>query len=228
MSMHKEIFLIKNSDDFKEKALALFRMQAEKLQVYKNFIKYLKINPSDISRIGDIPFLPIELFKSHKIILKGHDARVIFKSSGTTGTRLSRHYIAYPEIYDSCLLKTFEYFYGSPSAYTILALLPSYLERSSSSLIYMVNRLINKTGNKESGFYLYDYDNLLKNVMHLKKQGKKVLLIGVSFALLELAEKYSPDLSGITVMETGGMKGRRVEMTREELHNTLKIGRAHV
>ena len=220
--MHKEIFLIKNANDFEEKALAIFRMQAEKLQIYKKFIKYLKINPSDVTRVENIPFLPVELFKSHKIILKGHDARLIFESSGTTGIRPGRHYVAYPEIYDNCLLKAFEYFYGSPSDYTILALLPSYLERSSSSLVYMVNQLIKRTGDNESGFYLYDYDKLLKNLILLKRKEKKVLLIGVSFALLELAEKYSPDLSGITVMETGGMKGRRAEITREELHNTLK------
>ena len=221
--MHKEIFLIKNSDDFRKNALAVFRMQAENLQVYKKFIKYLKINPSDVKRIADIPFLPIEVFKSHKIIHKEFDARLIFQSSGTTGAKLSRHYVVYPDIYDYSLLKTFEQFYGSPSDYTILALLPSYLERKASSLVYMVNQLISKTGRKESGFYLYDYDNLIKNLLRLKREEKRVLLIGVSFALLDLAEKYSPDLSGITVMETGGMKGRRIEITREELHHTLKI-----
>jgi len=219
MPVQKKIFRINNFDEFTEIALSLFNIQAEKVPVYKKFINYLKIDPQQVKSLEDIPFLPIELFKSYMVIREGEKAELIFESSGTTGIKSSRHYIPYPEIYEKSFLTGFKYFYGSPADYTILALVPSYLERKNSSLIYMINTLIKETMSDDSGFYLYNYEELLKKIIALKQ--KKVMLIGVSFALLELAEKFSPDLSGIIVMETGGMKGKRKEITREELHHIL-------
>ncbi len=222
MLLQKNIFRIKNPEEFKELALSLFKIQAANVPVYNKFISYLKIDPDNVKSLEDIPFLPAGLFKSNKIIHKEFDAELIFESSGTTDTTNSRHYIPFPGLYEESFLTCFKYFYGNPADYTILALLPSYLERKNSSLIYMVNKLIKETSKKDSGFYLYNLNELLKKISTLKNKKGKVLLIGVSFALLELAEKYSPDLSGIIVMETGGMKGKRKEITREELHSTLK------
>jgi len=222
MNLHNDIFLIGNEKEFTEIALAVFNMQADNVPVYKQFINHLHINPSRVKSIKDIPFLPIELFKSHKIIHKDYTANLIFESSGTTGMNTSRHYVASSEIYKTSLINGFIRFYGSPDQYAILALLPSYLERNNSSLVYMVKYLIEKTSCNYSGFYLNEYEKLIATLYQLRNEKKKIILIGVSFALLELAEKYQPDLSGIIVMETGGMKGKRPEITRDELHQVLK------
>ena len=222
MKIEEEIFRIRNSEEFTEKALDIFRMQAEKISIYKDFIAYLKVSPSSIRTLEEIPFLPVELFKSHTIIHDDYLPHLTFESSGTSGTKISRHHIASSGIYDKSLLACFEYFYGNPGDYCILALLPSYQERNSSSLIYMVKLLIEKTKCKHSGFYQHNYEQLIKNASQLVKGKKKVILIGVSFALLEMAEKYKTDLSGIIIMETGGMKGRRKEIVREELHQVIK------
>ncbi len=222
MNLHEEIFRISNEKEFTDIALAVFNMQADNVPVYSEFINHLNITPSRVKTITDIPFLPIEFFKSHKIIHKDHEAESIFESSGTRGLNTSRHYVTSAELYENSLINGFSRFYGSPDKYSILALLPSYLERKNSSLVYMVERLIEKTGSHHSGFYLNEYEKLITSLSLLKKENKKTILIGVSFALLELAEKYHPDLSGIIVMETGGMKGRRPEITRDELHYILK------
>jgi phenylacetate-coenzyme A ligase PaaK-like adenylate-forming protein len=190
--------------------------------VYKNFISHLKINPSEITDYHKIPLLPVELFKSQKILDQNKKAEIIFESSSTSGSVPSRHYVADLNIYEDSFLKGFRYFYNEPSGFCILALLPSYLERSGSSLVYMADKLINLSGHPESGFYLADHKKLISVLRKLKKAGQPTLLMGVSYALLDLAEKYDEDLGNIIIMETGGMKGRRKEMVREDLHSFLK------
>jgi len=217
-----KIFNIKSESEFHDFALEIFHYQSENVPVYKDFITHLKINLSEINDYRKIPFLPIELFKSLEIKAIGKETEIIFESSATTGNIPSKHLVADLKVYEQSFLKGFGHFYGNVSEMCILALLPSYLERSGSSLIYMAEELIRKSGNPESGFYLNDQEKLISVLRNLKNQQQKVLLLGVSFALLELAEKYEEDLEGIIVMETGGMKGRRNEMVREDLHSYLK------
>jgi len=179
---------------------------------------------SEVNHLKDIPFLPIEFFKSKKVISGQNGSFSIFTSSGTTGQNTSKHFVSDIHLYQKSYLKGFQYFYGDISDYCILALLPSYLERKGSSLIYMVSDLIKKSKHPESGFYLNEIDLLLDKVKKLDVQGEKILLIGVSFALLDLVENHVMHLNNTILMETGGMKGRRKEMIREELHDTLKKG----
>ncbi|WP_372744924.1 acyl transferase [Lutibacter sp.] len=222
----KKISSIKsnNSLEFESFALEIFQFQAKNNLVYSQFLKLLKINPLEINSIVDIPFLPIEFFKSHKIVSSNSKIQETFLSSGTTGQTQSKHFVTDVSIYEESFTKGFEYFYGSIKNYTVLALLPSYLERNGSSLIYMANHFIEKSNKPKSGFYLHNLDELAKNLIELDKKGEKVLLIGVSFALLDLVESYSFNLKNTIVMETGGMKGRRKELIREELHHILKEG----
>lgn len=219
-----QIFSITTSSEFEAGALEVFRFQHENNRVYRAFCDLLKTDPTQVKRLAQIPFLPIEFFKSHKIISSEKTIEKVFTSSGTTGSTSSRHYVTNLSVYEASFIKAFEYFYGNPEDYVILALLPSYLEREGSSLIYMADFLIKKSNQPQSGFYLYDLESLEKNLQSLDQSGKKVLLIGVSFALLDLAENYNFSLSNTIVMETGGMKGRRKEMIREELHAVLKKG----
>ena len=216
------IFQIKNEKEFEKLALEIFHFQSETVPVYKEFISHLKIVPGRIDTISEIPFLPVELFKSHKIIVKGEKTQIIFDSSGTTGNKPSKHFVADVDLYEKSFLKGFSCFYGDPSDYCILALLPSYLERSRSSLVYMAEKLIKVSRHPLSGFYLHEKDKLMGVLRELKSSQTPVILIGVSFALADLAECCQEDLSGIIFMETGGMKGRRKEMVREELHGLLK------
>ena len=218
------IFNIEQQADFQDTALEIFKLQSEKNQVYRDFIKYLRIEPSDVHHPVEIPFLPAGFFKYHRIISGSEPGNLVFQSSGTGGRMTSRHYIVDPDVYEMSFLRSFDLFYGDPAGYFIAALLPSYTERDNSSLIYMVNVLIKKSNIQYSGFYRNNIDELLLNIKKAKSESRKIILLGVSFALLDLAEKYSPDLSGVIVMETGGMKGRRKEITREELHNQLKKG----
>jgi phenylacetate-coenzyme A ligase PaaK-like adenylate-forming protein len=215
------IFDLKEESSFTETALRIFRYQAEKNPAYKAFISGLGRTPAGIKSIYEIPFLPVELFKSQTVIIENLSVETVFESSRTTGVIPSRHFIHDLKIYESSFLKSFIHFYGEPSEYFIAALLPSYNERQNSSLIYMVKTLIKKSLNRNIGFYAHNTGDLITNIRKAKSEGQKTLLIGVSFALLDLAEYCSPDLSGTIVMETGGMKGRRKEITREELHNTL-------
>jgi phenylacetate-coenzyme A ligase PaaK-like adenylate-forming protein len=217
-----KIFNIQNESEFQSLALEIFRYQAHNVQIYKSFISHLKLNPDKITDYRKIPFLPVELFKSHEIIARGKKAEIIFESSSTTGINPSRHFVASKSLYEKSFLAGFKIFYGDPAKLCILALLPSYLERSGSSLIYMAETLIGLSSHPESGFYLNEYDKLIALLRKLKKKGQPTLLLGVSFALLELAEKFEEDLEGITIMETGGMKGKRKEMVREDLHTFLK------
>ena len=219
-----DIFSIKTPQQFEETALAVFKHQFENNSVYRSFCDLLHKNPSDIHSIEEIPFLPIAFFKTHTVISSDTKIQQVFTSSGTTGMQTSRHFVTDLNLYEKSFLQAFQYFYGNPEDYIIIALLPSYLERQGSSLIYMVQDLISKTKNKESGFYLNEYNTVAQKLNDLDKKEKKVLLIGVSFALLDLVEKHTFSLKNTIVMETGGMKGRREELTREELHQRLKAG----
>ena len=223
----EEVLSTVNETSFEDIALRLFRFQAKHNLVYRDYLKHLKINPNSISSLHDIPFLPISFFKTHKVITGTWSTETIFTSSGTTGTSTSRHHVASLSFYLTHSERIFERFFGSLDQFHILALLPSYLEREGSSLIYMVDYFIKKSQSPHSGFYLNDFDALLTKLEFIKHSDKKVLLLGVSFALLDLAEKHEVDLINCIVMETGGMKGRRKELVRQELHEIL-TQRLHV
>ena len=219
-----KIFSIKTEAEFNALALQVFGFQFENNPVYRSFCDLLYKNPSDIKTIEEIPFLPIQFFKSHHVISSSKNIKKTFTSSGTTGSITSKHHITDLSIYEESFKKGFHSFYGDIKEYVVLALLPSYLEREGSSLIYMVDSLIKASNHKYSGFYLNNLHEISTTLKRLDDQGKKVLLIGVSFALLDLVEAYSFNLNNTIVMETGGMKGRRKGLIREELHNLLKSG----
>ncbi|HKJ06006.1 MAG TPA: hypothetical protein VJ970_00925 [Flavobacteriaceae bacterium] len=223
--MHtNQIFNIQSISNFNAMALDVFKYQAKHNVVYNSFLNYLKIDFTKVNEIEKIPFLPIQFFKTHKILTSTKTIEETFLSSGTTGSKQSKHFITSLEIYEKSYLKGFKKFYGNIEDYTVLALLPSYLEREGSSLIYMVNDLIEKSKKPKSGFYLNNLAELAKNLKTLDKNGEKVLLIGVTYALLDLIEFSTFSLKNTIVMETGGMKGKRKEMIREELHQILKKG----
>ena len=219
----EQILYTVNDSSFEDIALRLFYEQATRNKVYRDFIGYLGVIPASIDKIENIPFLPIAFFKSH-LVLSGEwpNPQIIFTSSGTTGLTTSRHAVPQLSFYLENAKRNFEFFFGPLSDYHILALLPSYLEREGSSLISMVNYFIKESKSGHAGFYLNNDESLLKKIQFLKNDNRKVLFLGVSFALLELAEKYEADLSHCLIMETGGMKGRRKELTREELHEFLQ------
>ncbi|MFV0238092.1 MAG: acyl transferase [Flavobacteriales bacterium] len=222
--MKEKIFNIQHQTQFKEVALEVFRYQSEKNEIYKKYLTLLKINPFSISLLEEIPFLPIQFFKTQKIISNLQKEEIIFTSSGTTGRQQSKHYVGDLSFYQESYMRGFEQFYGSVENYVVLALLPSYLERKGSSLIFMVEDFIQKSKHVESGFYLNNINELYQILLKLRKTDKKVLLIGVSFALLDFVEQFSMKYPQLIVMETGGMKGRRKEMIRKELHDLLKQG----
>jgi phenylacetate-coenzyme A ligase PaaK-like adenylate-forming protein len=210
-----------SASDFETRALAVFRHQAESNRVYGEFVRLLGRDIASVKSLTDIPFLPVVLFRKEKVVTGEWEAEAIFSSSGTTGNLTSRHYVRSLDLYRMSFMAGFEHFYGDIKECIILALLPSYLERDGSSLVYMADRLIAASGNELSGFYLHNYAELVEALAKAKLSGKRVILLGVTYALLHLAERYAPDLSGMTVMETGGMKGMRREMVREELHEIL-------
>lgn len=222
--MQKDIFNIQTPQDFKDCALRVFKHQFENNSVYRSFCDLLYIHPSDVNDISKIPFLPIQFFKSHSVISSKDNIQETFTSSGTTQSITSKHLITDLSWYKKSYLNGFAHFYGNVEEYAILALLPNYLERNGSSLIYMVDDLIKKSKNPESGFYLNNWGDLSQNLKNLDKKGQKTLLIGVSFALLDVIEKAQFELKNTIIMETGGMKGRRKEMTRFELHEVLGKG----
>lgn len=209
-----------NPATFEKSALELFRYQARRNPVYRKFISNLGISPDKIQSIYKIPFLPVEFFKTQKVVTGQWKEEMVFESSGTTGQQRSRHYIQNVRVYHEICQRAFEMFYGPVREFHFLALLPSYLERGNSSLVSMMDHFIQQ-GSAYSGFYLSDYDRLVHRLKKLKDGDKPVLLIGVSFALLDLAEQYELDLKNVFVMETGGMKGRRKELVRDELHTIL-------
>lgn len=216
--IEKDIFRIDSSEEFDIAALRVFKLQYRYNKTYHQFVDLLKINVQSVETVEQIPFLPISFFKNKKIIVEGINPEIIFLSSSTTGTGQSQHFVAKTALYEESFLKAFCHFYGDIKEYTIFALLPSYLEREGSSLVYMAGKLIQLSENSKSGFYLYNHKELLENLSSV--EGKKIVL-GVSFALLDLAEKSSFQLKDVIIMETGGMKGRKEELTREELHTIL-------
>lgn len=219
----KSIFKINSSPEFNELALQLFHHQAQSVKAYKDFLKYLNTNSSNITEVTDIPFLPIQFFKNKRIKSEGLETNTIFKSSGTTSSVTSEHLVYDLNLYEKSFRTHFESVYDSLDNLIILALLPSYLERKDSSLVYMVNRLIELTKDNHSGFYKNNYEELVSKIAGLKKTDKRIVLFGVTFGLLEIVEKYSHlDWSHVTIIETGGMKGRGRELTRSELHEHLK------
>jgi hypothetical protein len=209
-------------DHFEQKALQLFRYQARENAVYSAYMQALGRNPSAVSRLEEIPFLPITFFKSHIVKTAVWDPEVIFTSSGTTGESTSRHYCrSLPQYLDNTE-QCFREFFGPVEGTVVLCLLPSYLEREGSSLVYMAEFFIEKSKEPSSGFYLHDHHRLFEHIKALGGTGKRILLLGVTFALLDFAEKYRLDVPELIVMETGGMKGRRKEMLRDDVHRILK------
>lgn len=223
--MNKDtIFNLKTTNDFEQKALEIFKLQVENNIVYRKFVEYLNVDITTVVSLDKIPFLPISFFKNFEILSNTNKVQQTFFSSGTTGTNLSKHLLTDLTIYTKSYSKGFESFYGEITDYTILALLPNYLERKGSSLVFMVEDLIKKTKSTDSGFFLNNLDELCHKLDELNKKNKKVLLIGVSFALLDLIEKQHFQLKNTIIMETGGMKGKRKELIRTELHEKLCDG----
>jgi phenylacetate-coenzyme A ligase PaaK-like adenylate-forming protein len=220
----QQVFAINNEQGFKETALQVFNYQAVNCGVYKQFIDGLKLNPTDVKEVEQIPFLPVEFFKAHTIVTSDRPDEVVFISSGTTGMITSNHHVTDVSWYEESFRRAFSLFYGDIKDYTVLALLPAYLEREGSSLIYMAQDMITRSANPGSGFYLYNHQELYDKLQQQKTANKPTLLIGVTFALLDFVDNYQIDFPELIVMETGGMKGRRKEMIREELHNALYAG----
>ncbi len=217
-------FNTSNLQSFEQEALKVFRFQALNNDVYGRFIALLGIDIDSVKELKKIPFLPIEFFKSHDILSSKKPVEQVFTSSGTTGVVQSRHLVTDLNVYERSFTQGFSHFYGCIEDYVVLALLPGYLERKGSSLIYMVDDFIKKSHSKNSGFYLNELDSLSEMLIDLDAKGEKILLIGVTYALLDLLEKRKFQLNNTIVMETGGMKGKRKEMVRNELHEVLGSG----
>lgn len=216
---------IDNEMSFNNVAVKIFRFQAQHIAPYQKFLQLLNFDPHSVSHYTQIPHLPVEAFKSHLLFPSSRsEPKTIFTSSGTTATGNSRHYVDDIQVYEQSFVRGFERIYGNIKNFAILGLLPGYLERPDASLTYMVEQLIKLTRNKHSGFYLYNHNDLNNKLQVLEKNGQKTLLIGVSFALLDFMENHPQQLNNTIVMETGGMKGRRREMVKEELHDLLKKG----
>ncbi len=220
-SLQDKIFSIDNAG-FENLALEVFRQQYQQLEIYRAFCDSLKRSPGRVKGLADIPFLPVDFFKNYRIITADKEASVIFESSGTTGTIPSRHYVADTGLYERSFLLAFEQFYGRYGEYAILALLPSYLERGNSSLVYMADKLIRLSGKEQSGFFLDEFDKLSQVLAELKAKKQKTILLGVTYALLDFAETHPIHFPELIIMETGGMKGRREELTRVEVHQKLQ------
>lgn len=224
------IFDIQTEQDFLAESLKAFRYQYQNVEIYRRFVNYLNINPDNVDELTKIPFLPIEMFKNHQILDKNMTTDLFFQSSGTTKMNLSKHFIADEEIYKESIYKSFGQFIGKPEDFIFLGLLPSYLERQNSSLIYMVDFLMKKSAKPENGYFLYNHEDLF--TLLNKLENKKVILFGVSFALLdfidychsERSEESLNFLENLIVIETGGMKGRKEEMTKDELLKILEEG----
>ncbi|CAA7392295.1 long-chain-fatty-acid--protein ligase [Chryseobacterium fistulae] len=222
----KNRFNIVDEEEFLEKSLQTFNYQYDNIEIYRKFVDYLKINPAEVKELHKIPFLPIEMFKNHVILDKNVSADLFFQSSGTTQMNLSKHFIADENLYQNSIYKSFEKFIGKPEEFIFLGLLPSYLEKQHSSLIYMVDYLMKKSDKAENGYFLYNHEELFHLLNRLRDQ--KVILFGVSFALLDFLDsvvgKEMNVFDHLTVIETGGMKGRKEEMTKDELLTILQNG----
>ncbi|WP_419870019.1 LuxE/PaaK family acyltransferase [Chryseobacterium sp. CT-SW4] len=226
----EDIFNIQTDEDFLSAALRTFNYQYRNIEIYRKFVDYLNISPATVNALNEIPFLPIEMFKNHKILDGNVSADLYFQSSGTTQMNLSRHFIANEDLYKESIYRSFAKFIGRPEDFIFLGLLPSYLERQNSSLIYMVDYLMNKSGKKENGYFLYNHSELFDLLNTLKEE--KIILFGVSFALLDFLDYCESErknenlnvLKNLVVIETGGMKGRKEEMTKDELLKILQNG----
>ena len=215
----ERIFNIENEEQFESCALDLFRYQAERCQPYRDYLEYMGIEVSDIERVEDIPFLPIELFKSHDVYCGEQKPEIVFTSSNTGSTIPSRHMMESLAVYREAFTRAFREVYGEVEKWSIYGLLPNYLEREGSSLVYMVDTLIKECGS--GGFYLNNYEQLIRDI---ERDPKPKILLGVSYALWDVAEQYAPKLKNTIIMETGGMKGRRKELSKSELHKILCDG----
>ncbi len=226
--MKFDIFNINNNTQFKEIALEVFRYQFDHCSPYNEYCKLIGIKPQSVTSIENIPFIPISLFKNKEIICNETNRPLtyekIFTSSSTTGNIPSKHYIKELSIYDNSIYKCFELFFDKPENYSFLALLPSYLERDGSSLVYMVQKLMDRSNSSYSGFYLYNHAELYNNLLQIKNSGKACILIGVSFALLDFISQHKISMPNLIVIETGGMKGRGKEISRDDLHKRIKEG----
>lgn len=224
LNLEKDIFNINSEKQFKDIVIQVFKFQYANNLVYRKWVELLNIDPENVNTIEKIPFLPIEFFKNHQVVSSEvNEKTIVFSSSSTTSQIPSKHYVNRPEIYEESFLKGFELFYGQPSDYCILALLPNYLERKDSSLVYMFSQLIKESNHPQSGFFLNNISELIAVIEKLKSENKKVLLIGVSYALMDLSEQVKLN-DNFIVMETGGMKGRRKELLKPELHAVLRKG----
>lgn len=219
--LRKRIFSA-NDKNFEGLALEIFHFQYHANSVYRKYVDYLEINIDKVKRVVEIPFLPIEFFKNNEIILDRLKAEHTFLSSGTTNMLQSRHLVANISLYKESFLKTFGYFFGDPNKYCFLALLPSYLERKGSSLIYMINDLMKISNHPDNGYYLNEFEEIERKITLLEKQNQKYILFGVSYALIDFSEKFTNEIKSGIVMETGGMKGKRNEMSKPELYELLK------
>lgn len=219
--LQKEIFSVNGQSDFERLALEVFQLQVIHVPIYKNYAEHLNVVPSNVTKFVDIPFLPIEFFKSHEVMVDGVDAELEFLSSGTTGQQ-SRHFVASTDLYRQSLLKGFTHRWGAVKDFCLLCLLPSYLERGNSSLVWMCNELVGLSKQKESGFYLDQLEELAETIRDLERRKIPTILFGVTFALLDLANLLKIELKTTSIIETGGMKGKGKELTRLELHDRLQ------
>lgn len=221
-NLESKVFNIHNEESCDEVALDLFIYQYSVNQVYQSWCKALGKEPGNVRQLHDIPFLPIRFFKTTEVKAGEFSPEILFRSSGTTSENRSSHYIKDLSLYEKSFLQCFELFYGRPQDYCILGLLPSYLERGESSLVFMVDDLIKKSSHPLSGFYLHNYQQLADTLLQLEKHGQKTILFGVTYALLDFAESFPIPLKKTIIIETGGMKGRKKELTKEELYTALK------
>jgi hypothetical protein len=217
------LFASSDSDTFDERALSLFHMQATHNSVYSRYLSLLNVSADSIQSVGQIPFLPVEVFKKHQVATGAFEPALLFTSSGTSGMEHSTHFLRDTALYTHSFLAAFERVYGAPERWCILGLLPSYLERSGSSLVFMVNDLILRSGHPHSGFYLHDHDKLRNTLEENERSGQPTILFGVTFGLLDFAENHQLPLTHTLLIETGGMKGRREELTREQVHEKLRV-----
>lgn len=224
MDIQERIFSIDSADTFNELCLEVYRFQKAHCALYSRYLDLLGKTETDVRHYTQIPFLPIDFFKTQQVLASGKQAEIIFSSSGTTGMVTSQHQVAELAWYERSFRSGFQRFYGAVEDIAILALLPSYLERSGSSLIYMVDDLIAQSQHPASGYFLYNHEDLYQQLLALQQGGTKTLLIGVTYALLDFCEQYQLDFPELIVMETGGMKGKRKEVIREELHTILRQG----
>ena len=216
------IFHLSSEADFEATALQVFGFQYENNTVYRTYCQHIGKSKENVQTLSDIPFLPISFFKTHDVKTGDFEPELTFRSSGTTGMERSRHLIKDAALYRKSLIESFRHFYGNPSDFVFLALLPNYIEQQNSSLIYMMEELMRESGATENGYYLYNHEDMYQKLIQLRDSQQKTILWGVTFALLDFAEKYTMDFPQLVVFETGGMKGRRKEMVKEELYDILR------